>query len=178
MSGIVPRTIVENADLVDLIIMGRGGEHSQWLEGLVGSTTEAVIRRAAQPVLVTGIDRPGETRFLTAYDGSHHARRALKAAVAIATEWRMPFHLLTMGDSSGDALIEEARAYLQAYPVEVEYVLRAGVPGEGIVRYAHECEADLLVMGAYGHSKVRELVLGSTTAYAINHAPCPVFLAR
>ena len=56
--------------------------------------------------------------------------------------------------------------------------MRAGDPSETIVAYAGDCAADLLIMGAYGHTKVRELVVGSTTAYAMNHAPCPVLLAR
>jgi len=178
VTGIVPRAIVEKAELADLIVMGIGGEHSEFLEGLMGSTTEAVIRRASQPVLVTSVDTPGATRFLVAYDGSNHARHALKAAVSIATGWKMPLHLLSVGGEEAQAAIDEARNYLQAYEVEVDYICREGDPDDIIVRYADECGADLLVMGAYGHSKVRELVVGSTTTYAINHAPCPVLLTR
>ncbi len=177
-TGVVPRTILENCGLADLIIMGRGGEHNQWLNGLVGSTTEAVARRSPLPVLVTGRDVPGYNRFLVAFDGSAYARQALKTAAVIAAAWEMPFHLLTVGGSAEEATLDEARRYLQAHNIEVEFVRREGDPGETIVTYAAECAADLLVMGAYGHSKVRELVMGSTTAHAINHAPCPVLLAR
>ncbi len=177
-TGIVARCILEKSELADLIVMGRGGEHSQWLDGLIGSTTEAVTRRAAQPVLITGTDTPGTERFLVAYDGSHHARRALQAAVGISTHWNMPFHVLVVSDRKAAGLIEEAQAYLEAHDIEVEYVLKQGDPSEVIVAYARECSADLLVMGAYGHTKVRELVVGSTTAYAINHAPCPLLLLR
>jgi nucleotide-binding universal stress UspA family protein len=177
-TGMVSRTIVQRADLCDMIVMGRGGEHSEWLEGLIGSTTEAVVRRAAQPVLVTGTAVPSDRRFLVAYDGSRHARHALRTAVAIAADWKVPFHLLLVGDQRMDEVEADARAYLQAYDVAVEYVRREGEPGDVIVAYAAECQADLLVMGAYGHSKVRELVVGSTTTFAINHAPCPVLLSR
>lgn len=175
VSGIVPRAIVEAANLADLVIMGRGGEHNPWLEGFLGSTTEAVVRRTAQPVLVTGTDAPGNSRFLVAYDGSHHACAALKTAVAIASEWKMPFHVLMVGDPG---LKNEAQAYLAAYEVHVEYALHTGDPAEQIVDYAKEIQADLLVMGAYGHTKVRAMVLGSTTAYATRLAPCPVLLVR
>jgi nucleotide-binding universal stress UspA family protein len=75
-------------------------------------------------------------------------------------------------------VVTEAMEYLNAHKLDVEYVQRTGEPAETIVRYAKDCAADLLVMGAYGHSKVRELVVGSTTAYAINRAPCPVLLVR
>ncbi|HPO15495.1 MAG TPA: universal stress protein [Candidatus Hydrogenedentes bacterium] len=177
-TGIVPRTIVEYASLSDLVILGRSGEHSQWLEGLVGSTTEAVVRRATQPVLVTGVEQPGFDRFLVAYDGSHYARRALKTAATISEAWHMPFHVLVVGDAETLGLLDEARNYFQAYPVQVEYAACTGDPAEQIIHYAQKCSADFIVMGAYGHSKVRELVLGSTTAYAINHASCPVLLTR
>ncbi|MDQ1257705.1 MAG: Universal stress protein [Candidatus Hydrogenedentes bacterium] len=178
VTGVVARSILDKSELCDLIVMGRGGEHGEWLEGLVGSTTEAVIRRAKQPVLVTGIDTPGTKRFLVAYDGSAHAKRALQAAADIGRDWNMPFHVLVVGESRGETVVAEARSYLEAHNLEVEFVLTNGDPSEVIVEYAAECEADLLVMGAYGHTKVRELVVGSTTAYAINHAPCPVLLLR
>ncbi len=174
-TGIVAREIVEAADLADLVVMGRGGEHNAWLEGLLGSTTEAVVRRAKQPVLVTGTDTPGRTRFVVAYDGSHHSRAALKTAAVIGQEWQMPFHVLGVGEAG---ILNDAQSYLNAHDVQVEYVIRSGEPAEQIVAYAKECQADLLVMGAYGHTKVRAMVLGSTTAYATRYAPCPVLLVR
>ncbi len=177
VTGIVPRAIVEHSHLTDLIVMGRAGEHREWLEGLVGSTTEAVVRRATQPVLVTATGEPGGQRVLVAYDGSEHARHALKVAASMAVDWGRPLILLAVGDSEKAALTE-ARGYLQAYDLDVDYVPRSGDPGETIVAYAAECEAGLIVMGAYGHSKVRELVIGSTTDYVMHHAPCPVLLTR
>lgn len=177
ITGIVPRAIVEEAGLADLIVMGRGGEHIQWLEGVLGSTTEAVVRRAKQPVLVTSTDIGTHRSFLMAYDGTPHAKQALKSAVEIATDWSMSFRVLSVAPQSAKYL-DEAREYLQAHSVEVEYERREGDPGECIVACARDMSADLIVMGAYGHSKVREFVVGSTTSYALNHAPCPVFLHR
>ena len=158
--------------------MGRGGEHTQWLDGLVGSTTAAVVRRASQPVLVTAVDTPGRKRFMVAYDGSAHAKKALQTAASIGLDWEMPCHVLVVGEKKAEALLEEARFYLDAHALAVDYVIRQGDPSETIVAYAGECESDLLVMGAYGHTKVRELVVGSTTAYAMNRSPCPLLLTR
>ncbi len=176
--GIVARCIIERGELADLIVMGRGGEHDQWLDGLVGSTTEAVVRRAAGPVLVTATDAPGSGRFLVAYDASPHAKKALQTAANIGENWHRPFDVLTVGGRSAEERIEEAKAYLGTHDVDAAYVVRAGDPSEVIVGYAEEAKADLLVMGAYGHTKVREFVVGSTTAYAMNHAGCPLLLTR
>jgi nucleotide-binding universal stress UspA family protein len=176
VTGIVPRCIVEMGDLADLIVMGRGGEHSEWLDGLVGSTTATVVRRSDRPVLVTGVDTPGTRGCVIAYDGSSHAKKALLAAATIGVDWKMPCHVLVVGDAKSQHLLDEAKAVLASHEVEVDYTLRPGDPSEEIVAYAKETQADLLVMGAYGHTKVRELVVGSVTAYALNHAPCPLLL--
>ena len=178
ITGMVVNSIVEKSQKTDLIVIGRGGEHSQWLDGLVGSTTAAVVRRAKTPVLVTGTEKMRHRLFVVAYDGSPHARTALEKAARIAVEWQVPCHVLVVGDESARHLLDEARAVLNNLPVQVNYVLRQGDPSETIVEYTGESGADLLIMGAYGHTKVRELVVGSTTAYALNHAPCPLLLSR
>jgi nucleotide-binding universal stress UspA family protein len=178
MTGIVSRCIIERSELSDLIVLGRAGEHGQWMDGLVGSTTAAVVRRAKRPVLVTGTDTLRNRQFVVAYDGSAHARRAMQFGAEFGATWNMPAHILVVGDEDSRHLLDEARDYLENYALKVNYILRQGDPSEGIVEYCEEVEADLLVMGAYGHTKVRELVVGSTTAYALNHAPCPLLLAR
>jgi len=178
VTGMVVRSIVDRSLAADLIVMGRGGEHSEWLDGLVGSTTAAVVRRAKRPVLVTGTDTLRHRLFLVAYDGSGHARTALEKAAGIGVEWQVPCHVLVVGDESARSLLEEARNLLKGVSLQVDYVLKPGDPSETIVHYARQSEADLLIMGAYGHTKVRELVVGSTTAYALNHAPCPLLLLR
>jgi len=177
-AGIVAHTIVEQSELADLIIMGRAGEHDDWLDGLLGSTTEAVARKAVRPVLITGADHPGGDRFLVAYDGSTHARTALRTAASMCHEWKASLHVLCVGRDYGEQWKQEARKYLDAHELDVEYTVTDGDPREVIVRHAGAMEADLLILGAYGHSKVRELLVGSTTAHALNHAPCPLLLVR
>lgn len=177
LTGSVAHTIIEQSELADLVVMGRGGEHGEWLGGLIGSTTEAVVRHAKCPVLVTGRKEARIQRFVVAYDGSPHAKHALQFATSIGEAWLVPFEVVAVS-KDGDGIIAEARSYLDAHDLAVEYTVLDGDPRDAIVDFARDRQADLLVMGAYGHSKVRELLLGSTTQYVINHAPCPVLLAR
>ena len=177
-SGVVPRTITDHGGLADLIVMGRGGEHSEWLEGLIGSTAEAVIRRSTLPVLVTGQADLGKECILVAYDGSSHSRTALRTAVAFAEVWKTALQVLLVGQEATSAVSEEVHSYVEAHDVSEEILSADGDPGEVIVETAKAVKADLIVMGAYGHAKVRELVVGSTTTYVINHADSPVLLAR
>jgi len=178
-SGVVAKTITDHSGLADLIVMGRGGEHSEWLEGLIGSTAEAVIRRSTLPVLITGQSHVGRDNMLVAYDGSSHAQNALKTAVAFAEVWKTKLQILVVGEKSNtEGIVSKVRGYLDAHDIEEEIVRADGEPGEVIVETAASMAADLIVMGAYGHAKVRELVVGSTTTFVINHAGCPVLLAR
>lgn len=177
-SGVVPRVIIDHSGLADLIVMGRGGEHSEWLEGLVGSTAEAVIRRSTLPVLITGTADLGRERILMAYDGSSHAQNALRTAVAFAEMWGTALKILVVGEQADGPVAAEVQGYLDAHKVDGAVLTAKGDPGESIIEYAESTKADLVVIGAYGHSKVRELVVGSTTTYVINHASCPVLLAR
>lgn len=177
-SGVVSRVIVEHSGLADLIVMGRGGEHNEWLEGLVGSTAEAVIRRSALPVLITATEDLGKERILMAFDGSTHAQNALRTAVAFAEMWKTALKILIVGGEGDDAEAGEVQSYLDAHDVDGAVLQASGEPGERIIEFAESTNADLVVIGAYGHSKVRELVVGSTTTYVINHASCPVLLAR
>jgi nucleotide-binding universal stress UspA family protein len=177
-SGVVSRVITEHSRLADLIVMGRGGEHSEWLEGLIGSTAEAVIRRSTLPVLITGHCELGKERILVAYDGTSHAQNALRTAVAFAEVWKTGLQILVVGGDAAESIVDEVRGYLNAHDIDEAILHSDGDPGEVIVETAQSCNADLIVMGAYGHAKVRELVVGSTTTYVINHASCPVLLAR
>jgi nucleotide-binding universal stress UspA family protein len=177
-TGIVHRVICETAELVDMVVMGRAGEHNQFLEGLIGSTTEAVVRRVSVPVLVTGQDMPGADHFMLAYDGSTQARKALRLSAEYAESKKRKICLLVVGEKQADILLEEARDYLQNRAVDVVFEKRGGDPGEEIVAFSAECDAGIIIMGAYGHSKLWEMVLGSTTTYVINHTPRPVLLVR
>ncbi len=178
VTGPVMQTIVTQSELADLIVIGRGVEQGQWIEGLLGSTTESVVRHTKRPVLVTGRREAEIRRFVVAYDGSAHARSALQFATSLGEAWLVPFEVLSVAREGGEKIVEEARNYLQAHDLQVDYTVRAGDPRDTLVDFARERDADLLVMGAFGHSKVRELLLGSTTHYVLNHAPCPVLLAR
>lgn len=177
-TGLVHRVIVEHAHLADLIVMGRSGEHTPFLEGLMGSTTEAVVRRAPIPVLIVSGKVSDSETMVVAYDGSRQAKKALRFAAELAEHEKRPLQLLAVGDEAAEAWLNEARDYLHAHPNAESYTQRSGEPETEILRFVEEQNAGLLVMGAYGRGKLYELVLGSTTSHVLNHANCPVLLVR
>jgi nucleotide-binding universal stress UspA family protein len=180
LTGVVHHAILEAAAMVDLVVLGHGGEHADWLEGLMGSTTEAVLRRAKLPVAVAGCTRPLSEGMVLAFDGSPHACQALRTAIALAQETGAPLRVLVLGGEDMEAAAQDARSYLSDHKLDapVERLLAGADVAAKIVEYAREAGAGMLVMGAYGHSRVRELFIGSTTMDVVNHAACPVLLCR
>ena len=78
--------------------------------------------------------------------------------------------------SRATATIEDFERYLGN--LFGAYLHEGGHAHEEIVRFLGETGTDLLFIGAYGHSRIIEMVLGSTTEYVLRNAPCPVFLSR
>jgi len=177
-TGVIHHTILQRAELSDLLVLGHGGEHVDWLEGLMGSTTEAVIRRATLPVVVVPETRPLSGGLLAAFDGSANASSALKTAAGIATNYKLPLRVLVAGSEGAESAAEKAQAYLSDHGLSCDIERRDGDAGPVIVQCVAEFAPGLLVIGAYGHSRIHELLLGSTTTYVVNHAKCPILLCR
>lgn len=178
--GIVPSEICERAREADLVVIGHRGVNERFSTGLLGGATESVTRQCPKPVLVTPLQF-GEIRSpLLAYDGSERASAAMHVAAEFCTQLSLPLAVLTVcrDADKGERTIEEARRYLASYSLETRSVVATGHAYERIPAEVREHGYDLLFMGAHGHGRIIELVLGSTTEYVLRNAPCPVFLNR
>ena len=179
-TGIIANEICEHARAADLVVVGHRGMNERFSTGLLGGTTESVTRKCPKPVLVCPEEFQPVTRPLLAYDGSPRAAAAMHEAAELATALGLPLTVLYVGkdDAATHRLLEESRRYLATHRVESEYVIRPGYANEVIVETIAAGQHDLLVIGAYGHSRIIEMVLGSTTEYVLRNASVPVFLCR
>ena len=78
----------------------------------------------------------------------------------------------------GERTLDQARSYLEPYLLRAEFKLVQGDTHKGIIDSLKEFDADLLFIGAYGHSRIIEMVLGSNTEYVLRNVACPVFMSR
>src|SRR4030095_11924257 len=90
----------------------------------------------------------------------------------------MVVHAAKEGGGEGDRVLAEAQRYLQPYEIPVTLRALPGPPHQRIVDLLRDGGYDLLFIGAYGHSRIIEMVLGSTTEYVLRNSSAPVFLAR
>jgi nucleotide-binding universal stress UspA family protein len=179
--GIVANEICDQARMADLVVIGHRGVNEQFSTGLLGSTTESVTRKSPKPVFVSPIRFREISRPVLAYDGSQRASAAMHAAAEVASALGLPLTVLhvTRDDGENDAkALNEARRYLHSYDLALTCESVSGYPHQKIVDFIRDRDHDLLFIGAYGHSRIIEMVLGSTTEYVLRNSPAPVFLAR
>jgi nucleotide-binding universal stress UspA family protein len=179
--GIVANEICDQARMADLVVMGHRGVNEQFSTGLLGSTTESVTRKSPKPVFVSPMRFKEIAHPLLAYDGSQRASAAMHVAAEVASALGLPLTVLhvTREDGTGDGkVLDEARRYLHSYDLALKFESVNGHPHQKIVDFIRERGHDLLFIGAYGHSRIIEMVLGSTTEFVLRNSPCPVFLAR
>lgn len=163
-----------------LIVLGKRGEHADFAKGHLGSNLERVIRSSQEPVLVASrAFRPIE-RVLIAWDGSPSAQKALNYILTRPLLQGLHILLLTVGDADTARAAETglARSRLTAGGFSVEARHVAGEVSDVIAATAEREAFNLLVMGAYGHSRIRQFFVGSTTSDMIRNIQLPVLLFR
>ena len=178
--GVVSREIVESAKRCDMIAMGMSGEHAFWRDAFLGSNLESVVRQTHKPVLVTPEKYKKITKILIAYDASSFSTKALTAGADIAKEMKLPLTVVTVSDDkkAGEDILSQVDENLKDFKITYDKVLKDGETVSVILDFCKEGSYDLLVMGAYGHSKIRELILGNTTVQIIRKVNCAALLCR
>jgi nucleotide-binding universal stress UspA family protein len=117
---------------------------------------------------------------LLAYDGSPRSASAMQAAADFCMSFSLPLAVAHVAreEAGEDRVLEEAKRYLASYTIAASFTSLKGHPPEQIVELIKSASYDLLFIGAYGHSRIVEMVLGSTTEYVLRNAPCPIFMNR
>jgi nucleotide-binding universal stress UspA family protein len=178
--GSVVETLAEFEKNAGLVVIGKRGEHADFSKGHLGSNLERVIRSARIPVMVAAREFKPVTRFLIAFDGGPSS---LKAVHHIATNpllQGLECHLVMAGsqDIANEISLDHAAIALRGAGFQPAADILAGDPGDVIAAEVEKRRIDMLVMGAYGHSQVRNLILGSTTTHLIRTCHVPVLLFR
>jgi nucleotide-binding universal stress UspA family protein len=165
---------------VRLFVIGKRGEHADFAHGHLGSNLERVVRAVHRPVLVAARAFSAPTRFVIAFDGSATTRRCVEMVCASPLLAGLECHLVTAGALS-PAISEQrewARAQLEAAGFAPQLHAATGEAEDVIADHVGALQADLLVAGAYGHSRIRRLILGSTTTQLLQQCRVPVLLLR
>ncbi len=178
--GDLLETVQEFEPEADLILIGKRGEAADFASLHLGSNLERVVRASHKPVLVASRAFKPVSSFLIAYDGGPSAEKAVDHIAGGHLFPGLACRLLMTGqpDAAMKAKLEAAAAKLRAAGYDVTAGIEAGQPDAVIARIVEQEGIGLLVMGAYGHSRIRTLIIGSTTTEMIRSCLIPVMLFR
>lgn len=163
-----------------LLVMGKQGEQGDSLGEHIGTHIENVVRSVHRPVLVTTANYVEPTRIMIAYDGSDTTRKCVEMVAASPLFKGLPCHLVMIGDDSDThrKQLTWAQQTLETAGFEAPVHIEAGDVENILCTYRKQHEINMIVMGAYGHSRIRQFFVGSTTANVVRHANVPVLLLR
>lgn len=173
-------TLQELESDLRLLVMGREGSNESSAPNHIGTHLESVIRTLHRPILVASGDFKKPERFMIAYDASPTAKKVIDMLAGSPLLIDTPCHLLMIDadtDTSREQL-KEARVKLEAKGFTVTEEVAAGEVEPVINERVKSLGIDLLVMGAYGHSRIRQFLVGSTTTKLLKSAQVPLLLLR
>lgn len=168
----------------DLIIMGRRGKH-RLADIFMGSVTARVIGRS--PVNVLVVPRGGMIgfqRLLVASDGSSYSQAAWELALAMARQAKSQLIGVAVAPEEGDiieakAIVNRMLTAASEAGVRMKGVNPQGVaPDTGIAQQAIKHEVDLIIVGSYGRTGLKKLLMGSVAERVIGESPCPILVVK
>jgi nucleotide-binding universal stress UspA family protein len=163
----------------DLLVIGKRGEAADFAKLHLGSNLERIVRASPLPVLIAARAFRPIARAVVAFDGRSNVLKALDAISRSPLAKGVAFAIVTAGAATEETKrqLDAAVALLRAGGLEADGVIEKGEPA-AVVGAAVERGADLLIMGAYGHSRLRSLMLGSVTAELIRGCRVPALVYR
>lgn len=183
-TGIPVDVITREAIAHDIVVISRTGhagtEKSE--ERSVDPLVSGVIRGSIRPVLVAGKTFPSSrpiTSMMIAFDGSTHAGRVLNVAVGLGKHYGIECILAVIAPTqeAGAEILGPAEAFLANHGLQPKKkVIPGSKASELLCDIVAEAGTDILLMGAYGHSPIREMLFGCTTERVLAHCGATVIL--
>ncbi|MGI5309186.1 universal stress protein [Rheinheimera sp. WS51] len=178
--GQLVETLACMADRSKLVVMGKRGFSSAEEHGHIGLHVERVIRSISTPILLTQQRFIEPKKVMLAFDGSATAEKCLSTLANSAFAAGLPVHIVMAGEESeaNRHLIAAATLQLEQAGFTTQSAIVDGDPEEVLNEYQQQHHIDMMVMGAYGHSRIRQFIVGSTTTGMICNAKCSLLILR
>ena len=160
----------------DVVIIGRVGERAVEKNKPIGSNVENFIRGANCTVITVGENFEPPKRFIFAYEYSPTCQKMLQRIAQSDLLKTLQCHLLYVGDHP--EMLTEPEKYLKGAGLDVIPIYRYGDVAQNILEYQAEHKIQLIVLGAFSHSKIHQFFLGSITTTIFRNANVPLLVAK
>ncbi len=163
-----------------VILIGKRGEAADFAKGHLGSNLERIVRASHKPVFIASRAFRPISKVLVAYDGGAYAMKAVDHIARSPLFQGLSVQIVTVGNATAEVTkgLSDAKALLNTAGIEADTSVLPGQPETALAKLVEEAQFDMLVMGAYGHSRIRSLIIGSTTTAMIRSCKVPVVLMR
>ena len=182
----ISQIVAAHGKCADLLVIGQPSKDASYV--VPDMTFETALMGTGRPALVVPTDHVPRTigkSVAIAWNGTREAARAAFDALALMTAAKTEKVTIVCVETQADQLSElrmggELAKALARHELDID-VVRVSLEdsvGHSLLRQANELGADLLVMGCYGHSRVREFVFGGATDHVLHNMEIPVLMAH
>lgn len=173
-------TLIELEPETRILVVGKRGADTESAHGHIGSHLESIIRALHKPILIAQQSFAPPKQIMVAYDGSATMRKGIHIVAASPLGRGIPHHVVMVGADTdvARAQLQEATDIMNKAGFDVTGAIIPGDADTALAEYQERENIDLLVMGAYGHSRIRHLILGSTTTAMIKRTKVSLLVLR
>ena len=178
--GDLVETVTAKEETGDMIVIGKRGEAAGLAMEHLGSNLERIVRASHKPVFIANRAFKPITSALVAFDGGPSSLKAVDYIARSPMFADLAVTLVFAGKETPviQKALSDATATLKAGGFDAQTVIESGEPEKVLAQITSTGSQDLLVMGAYGHSRVRSFIIGSTTTEMLRSCKVPVLIMR
>ncbi|HFD13203.1 MAG TPA: universal stress protein [Crenotrichaceae bacterium] len=178
--GSLIESLVELEKDIRVLVIGARGKVHEDKAGQIGAKLESIIRSLHRPILVAYQDFKLPKNIMIAYDGSESSEKVVDMIVSSQLYKSLTCHLVHVSKKAGsDTLLEKAANQLKAVgEIEIISASLQGKPVQTLCEYQTRHDIDLTIMGAFSHTRLHDLVVGSFTHKMLLKTEKPLLLLR
>ncbi|MCL7940269.1 universal stress protein [Halomonas sp. ATCH28] len=177
--GVLVEVLASLEDEMRLLILGKHGATTP--EGHLGGNIVRVIRALHRPILIVQESFRKPRRIMLAFDGSKTTVKGVQMVADSPLLDGVECDVVMVGGETDEhrEQMEWVRHTLEGGSIPVRtFLLPRQDTDQALVDYACENDIDMMIMGAYGHSRIRHLLVGSITGSVLLNAPCSLLVLR
>lgn len=176
--GSLLESLIDLENELRVLVIGKLGEE-QDSNKTIGSQLESVIRSIKSHTLVVNAPFSIPTSYLIAFDGSPTSEKLIEKAINTPLLSGLECHLVMVDDfAAKSAAFEKAAIKLKNAGLSVHEDILSGSVDDALLKYQKDHQIGMMVMGAYGHSALRQFFLGSNTTKVLIKSEVPLLLIR
>ena len=174
--GSLYENLIELEGNIRVLIIGLRGKDSEGNNLGIGKQVEEIIRSLHVPTLLINTAFTPIKSVLIAYDGSEASEKALDMIAKTPIFGNIKRYIVSVNKSEG--LLQNAKKRLEDSNIEATAVMLKGDPLEEILSYQEKNNIDIIAMGAFSHSRIRDALFGSFTHAMLLKVKKPLLLLR